>query len=118
MVLKQGDFVMMDFTKFSKILLSEQAKLVHSIDLLNEDKTRKAGPLDQNLEEQSLSLENIEVTDSLDEFQRNKLRQIREALKLIEAGKYGICASCDQPISENRLLAIPYAQICVNCADA
>ncbi|MFN8370715.1 MAG: TraR/DksA C4-type zinc finger protein [Bacteriovoracaceae bacterium] len=108
---------MLDYAKFNKLLLNEQEKIIYRIDQLNVDKIRKDEPLDPNLEEQSLSLENIEVVDSLDEISRNKLKQIREALKLIETGKYGVCASCEQLISESRLMAIPYAQICVNCAD-
>ena len=42
---------------------------------------------------------------------------IDEALERVENGTYGICAECDEPISEKRLRAIPWAKYCINCQD-
>jgi len=44
------------------------------------------------------------------------LDEIDEALRKIEAGTYGVCARCGQPISAPRLDALPYAVRCVDCA--
>jgi RNA polymerase-binding transcription factor len=44
------------------------------------------------------------------------LDEIDEALGRIEAGTYGLCARCGQPISAPRLEALPYAVRCVDCA--
>jgi len=44
------------------------------------------------------------------------LDEIDEALGQIEAGTYGLCARCGQPISAPRLEALPYAVRCVDCA--
>ena len=38
-----------------------------------------------------------------------------EALARLEAGAYGICESCDEPISEKRLLARPVTTLCIDC---
>ncbi|UCE06597.1 MAG: TraR/DksA C4-type zinc finger protein [bacterium] len=43
------------------------------------------------------------------------LAQLDEALGRIEEGSYGICAICDEPIHPNRLEAIPYAKLCLEC---
>ncbi len=43
------------------------------------------------------------------------LRDIDDALLKIESGEYGKCESCEQPISQARLDAIPYARLCVEC---
>jgi DnaK suppressor protein len=40
---------------------------------------------------------------------------VRAALARIEAGTFGDCESCGQPISSERLSAIPYAVFCVKC---
>ncbi len=40
---------------------------------------------------------------------------IDEALEKIEAGSYGICSTCDQPIPEARLDVLPFAKFCVEC---
>lgn len=40
---------------------------------------------------------------------------IESALKRIEAGKFGLCRTCGQPIAPERLEALPWAQDCVSC---
>ena len=36
--------------------------------------------------------------------------------KRIEDGTYGICTNCGRPISEERLEALPWAELCIDCA--
>jgi DnaK suppressor protein len=44
------------------------------------------------------------------------LEQVDEALARLTAGTFGRCVECGQPISEERLEAIPYAACCIDCA--
>jgi DnaK suppressor protein len=44
------------------------------------------------------------------------LESIESALERIEDGAYGLCDECLQPISKTRLNAIPYAPLCIKCA--
>ncbi|MEX2100770.1 MAG: TraR/DksA C4-type zinc finger protein [Acidimicrobiia bacterium] len=44
------------------------------------------------------------------------LAEIDDALVKIDAGKYGVCESCSQPIGEARLEAMPAARLCITCA--
>jgi DnaK suppressor protein len=46
---------------------------------------------------------------------RNKLRQIDEALARIEAGTYGQCIACGEEIPAKRLKAAPWAEMCIPC---
>jgi DnaK suppressor protein len=41
--------------------------------------------------------------------------EIDHALGKIDAGTYGICEQCGQPIPKARLKALPYATLCVAC---
>ncbi len=43
------------------------------------------------------------------------LNLIDDALRKIEEGNYGICGVCNKPISQKRLLAVPYAPHCIKC---
>ena len=43
------------------------------------------------------------------------LDQGERALARIDAGAYGACESCGQPIGKARLLAFPRANLCVEC---
>ncbi|WP_339392165.1 MULTISPECIES: TraR/DksA family transcriptional regulator [Brevibacterium] len=45
-----------------------------------------------------------------------RLDEIEAAMTRVEAGTFGICTECGQPIAEARLEARPYAALCVTCA--
>lgn len=42
---------------------------------------------------------------------------ISEALERLERGTFGICAECEEEISEKRLRAIPWAKYCLHCQE-
>jgi RNA polymerase-binding transcription factor DksA len=44
------------------------------------------------------------------------LQDIEDALAKFDAGTYGACESCGQPIPEARLEAMPAARLCISCA--
>ena len=46
------------------------------------------------------------------------LREVEAALHRLEEGDYGICQSCQAPILEERLEAVPWASRCVRCQEA
>ncbi|MBS1699273.1 MAG: TraR/DksA family transcriptional regulator [Actinobacteria bacterium] len=46
-----------------------------------------------------------------------KLQQVDDALMRLDAGTYGICASCGLPIPPGRLEVRPFAEYCVACAE-
>ena len=48
----------------------------------------------------------------------NRLKLIDSALTRIEQGKYGLCMKCGKRIPKERLKAIPYALLCVDCKSA
>lgn len=47
---------------------------------------------------------------------RDLLAKVTDALGRIEDKSYGVCEDCGEPIPKARLDAIPYANLCVNCA--
>jgi DnaK suppressor protein len=75
-------------------------------------------PHDRDWPERAIELENDDVLESLDESSLREVRQIRGALKRIEDGRYGVCATCGRAISAARLAAVPTAVTCVPCASA
>lgn len=56
-----------------------------------------------------------ELSLMLTDRERQKLVQIEEALKKIDEGSYGICESCGDDIDDERLLAMPFAKLCLSC---
>ncbi len=57
-----------------------------------------------------------EFTLSLMQTEEGTLGAIEGALEKIEDGVYGLCEDCEGPISKTRLGAIPYAALCIKCA--
>jgi DnaK suppressor protein len=46
---------------------------------------------------------------------RGLLEQTERALSRINAGTYGVCESCGEPVGKARLQAFPRATLCVKC---
>jgi DnaK suppressor protein len=44
------------------------------------------------------------------------VKEIDQALARIDAGSYGRCESCGEPIPADRLRALPWAGLCVPCS--
>ena len=51
----------------------------------------------------------------LGDREREKLRNIDEALLKIDEGEYGICEECEEDIPIGRLKVMPFAHYCVKC---
>lgn len=66
--------------------------------------------------EQVTERENEDVLRNLVEETRAELQQVRSAIKRIDASEYGICVTCGEAISPERLAALPYATQCIRCA--
>ena len=51
------------------------------------------------------------------ERERRTLNEINAALARLETGDYGVCGFCGTSIPKVRLEALPWARLCVNCAE-
>lgn len=67
-------------------------------------------------EEQAQERENDEVVEALGNEARQELSLVNRALERIESGTYNLCSQCDGEISEQRLRAVPYTNLCIACA--
>lgn len=56
-----------------------------------------------------------EVELGLLEDLRDQRAEVDEALHRLDEGRYGVCEHCGQPISVDRLEALPAARRCVEC---
>ncbi len=46
---------------------------------------------------------------------RSNLRWVNRALTKMDLGTYGLCESCGKPIAPERLEALPWAILCIDC---
>ncbi|MBZ9557505.1 MULTISPECIES: TraR/DksA C4-type zinc finger protein [unclassified Modicisalibacter] len=77
---------------------------------------REAGPLDKDLGEQALEIENDEVIDRLEEEARGELDQVKRALTRLAEGNGSRCERCGVSIDPGRLQALPATTRCLACA--
>ena len=71
---------------------------------------------DRDLEEQATERENDEVVDMLGENIIEELRQINNSLLRMDNNEYNVCSNCKENIPDERLFALPYTSLCINCA--
>ena len=81
----------------------------------NDDSELSSAAGDQHLADHASEMFDREVDDSLEENAEQLVREIDQALVRIDAGSYGTCARCGGEIPEERLEAVPYAILCVEC---
>jgi DnaK suppressor protein len=103
-----------ELKEFRKVLENKQAELGRGS--LN----REAAAISTSPEE----LDRIQDASDRDwamsnlERNSNRLREVRAALGRMDAGTFGMCASCEGNINSKRLAAVPWAALCIVCQEA
>jgi RNA polymerase-binding transcription factor DksA len=106
---------MPDLTHFRKQITDRLEELdvrIHEVD------HELGEPKSADLNEQAIDIEDDEVLESLGAAAQKEVALLKQALKRIKDGSYGACAKCEEPISDARLEAVPYASLCKRCAQA
>jgi RNA polymerase-binding protein DksA len=112
-----------DTQRFREVLLEERQRVLDAISYLHEETPgsleeqteEMVGSSDNHLGETATATLDREIDYSLEENSEQVLRAIDHALERIDDGSFGICETCGQPISEERLEAIAYATQCIDC---
>lgn len=99
-----------------KLLQKRQALEGQERNLSDEERTL-SGPVERSAEEQDQALTAGEKVknENLLNFVKENRQDVDAALKKIEAGNYGLCEKCGQPIDKSRLMIFPEAHFCFNC---
>ena len=63
----------------------------------------------------TIAFERAQIASLLEQARRH-LADLDEAIRRVEAGTYGRCDHCGQPIPAERLAARPAARTCIGCA--
>jgi RNA polymerase-binding protein DksA len=111
-----------DTTRFRDALLTERERVVKAIENLHnenpgsvEDETGDE-TVDQHIADAATATYDRQLDYSLEENSEQVLAEIDAALQRIDEGMYGICTNCGKPIQEERLEALPWASLCIDCA--
>ncbi len=113
-----------DFDLYRQRLLMLRSRLRGDVSAMENAALRKSGidggeHATMPIHMAELGSENYEqeFTLSLMATEGDTLMQIEHALERIEEGEYGKCVECGGVIPKLRLNALPYAEMCVKCAE-
>ncbi len=107
----------MNVVELKRMLIHHKAELSERQERVTRHTRHRDEPLPADFSEQAVELQNEETLVALDREISQKLYQIEYALRRIEADQYLDCEKCGEPIAEQRLMAIPYAIRCIQCAN-
>lgn len=114
-----------ELEQFKQLLLTIRTKIAGSIDhleknSLNLSQKDASGDLSgYSLHMADMATDNFdrELTLGIASNEQNLLNLIDAALRKIEEGTYGLCEKTLKPISKKRLLAMPYARLCLEAQE-
>ena len=102
--------------KFKELLLKAKEVLVASLVAENEEFEAIVDDMDPK-DLADLAADDIDkkTLEALNQKDLRKLRLIDSALSRVKNGRFGLCMRCGVRIPEERLVAIPYALMCIDC---
>jgi RNA polymerase-binding protein DksA len=112
-----------DTGHFHDALIDERQRVEHALATLRDE---HPGSLDDEVEEVAATSGNHlaetasatlgrEIDYTLGDNAEQVISEIDGALKRIEEGTYGMCATCGGEIPRERLEASPWASLCIDC---
>jgi len=111
-----------DVERFREALVDERRRVEAAIENIHtdhpgsiRDETGEDAVYDIHLAATATETYDRELDYTLEENSEHVLAEIDAALKRIEEGTYGVCTNCAQPIPEERLEALPWATLCIDC---
>jgi|SRR4051794_5761693 len=111
--------------KFRKRLLAERERIeqqmrrVESTDEADsqEDAVGELSHYDDHMADAATETFEREKDMAIEESLRLLLEQVNAALVKVDDGTYGQCDRCHKPIAPGRIEALPYATLCIECAE-
>ena len=113
-----------DAGRFRTLLLEERSRVEAAIEFLHEenpgslkDETGElvSGSADNHPGDTATATFDRELDYTLEENSGQVLAEIDAALRRIDEGSFGTCRGCGRPIAEERLEALPWATLCIDC---
>jgi len=112
-----------EVAQFKKLLLSLRERLVGKVDFMQGEALKKSrqdasGDLSNvPIHMADVGTDNYERDIMIELIQNGEegVRNIDTALEKIEEGTFGVCELCAKKINKERLKAVPYAKLCIDC---
>jgi DnaK suppressor protein len=103
--------------KVRKRLLAKRDELLADLAKNREISDESVDESAQDMADRATSSYMKEFAYSLSETDRKILLLIEQAIVRLDAGTFGTCVHCAQPVQEKRLDAVPWARHCLDCQE-
>jgi RNA polymerase-binding transcription factor len=113
-----------DTEHFRELLHEKRQAVIDAIDYLHKENRGSlqeetgelvSGSADQHMADTATETVDREIDYTLEEHDERMLAAIDAALRRIEDGTFGICVNCGARIAPERLEAMPWATLCIDC---
>jgi len=113
----------LDVEHFRGLLVTQREQISRALVAIHADASTSledatgelnSSSLDDHLGDLATETHDREVEYGLEENGDEVVSEIDAALKRIDDGTYGVCASCGQSIGKERLEARPWATLCID----
>ena len=103
--------------KVRKRLLAKRDELLADLAKNREVSDETVDESAQDMADRATSSYMKEFAYSLSETDRKILLLIEQAVIRLDAGTFGTCVHCGQPVQEKRMDAVPWARHCLDCQE-
>ena len=111
-----------DVNRFREVLLEERRRVQAALDNIHEensgtltDESGEETAYDNHLADTATITYERELDITLEDNEERLLAEIDAALKRIDEGTYGICTNRGEQIPVERLEALPWTTLCIDC---
>jgi DnaK suppressor protein len=113
-----------DTDRLRELLLEKRQAVLAALDHLHNDNSGSledqvgelvSGSADQHMADTATETVDREIGYTLEEADVRLLTAIDLSLGRIQAGTYGVCVNCGAQIAPERLEAMPWATLCIDC---
>jgi DnaK suppressor protein len=113
-----------DTEHFRELLLEKRQAVVEALEYLHKENPRSledetgelvSGSADQHMADTATETVDREIDYTLEASDGRLLAAIDAALARLDEGTYGTCVNCGAQIAPERLEAMPWATLCIEC---
>jgi DnaK suppressor protein len=103
--------------KFKKMLTAERDSLIRKAnDTLSRDAALDPNEMPDEIDQASAEYEQSFIFRIRDR-EKYYLSKVQKALAKIEAGTFGVCEACEEPVAVKRMEARPVTTLCIRCKE-
>lgn len=108
---------------YRELLLKQKNELENTINMMkahdvseqNMEAADELSNYDNHPAELGTAVFQAEMNNTLKVHEKHLLKEVNDALTRIDKGDYGKCELCSKDIGEERLEALPYTRLCIDC---